>query len=101
MDPYSSPFVIPNNSLHNPFPTKHQTGYAFQKQKSILVLPGCFKAQKPKATHFRRAAWWACSGSRSSESSPRPGAEKREDPIENPNIGFLILACTILGFLII
>ena len=25
MDPYSSPYIIPNHSPHNPFPTKNQT----------------------------------------------------------------------------
>ena len=45
MDPYSSPYVIPNNSLHNPFPpfpTKHQT----DKLGAVYRTPwACSKAQ--------------------------------------------------------
>ena len=45
MDPYSSPDVIPNNSLHNPFPpfpTKHQT----DKLGAVYRTPwACSKAR--------------------------------------------------------
>ena len=46
MDPYSSPYIIPNNRLHNPFPhsllrTRQQiSARAYAQASEVCLLPG-------------------------------------------------------------